>query len=318
LQQLLTPVSNLVPFALLDLFVLAGIVALVWVVRRGVVASRRAKRLAPLVSAAVTLSVAAAAVYVAFLLMWGMNYRRLAMTDRLDISREAPDSDAVVRLGLEAVGHMNQLHAEAQRDGWPDDPWRNPDLRAAYETTQRTLSDAPLATPGRLKWSVLGQYFRWAGIDGLVDPFGLEVLANPDLLPWEQPFVAAHEWAHLAGYAHEAEANFVGWLTCIRADAGARYSGWLFLYWQIAAEVSAPDRTRLAEAVEPGPRGDIEAIAERMRGGQVPLVRTAGWQVYDQYLRANRVESGVRSYSEVVTLILSARFTDGWVPVRRE
>ena len=47
----------------------------------------------------------------------------------------------------------------------------------------------------------------------MVDPFALEVMANPDLLPVERPFVAAHEWAHLAGYADESEANFVGWLT---------------------------------------------------------------------------------------------------------
>jgi hypothetical protein len=39
--------------------------------------------------------------------------------------------------------------------------------------------------------------------------------------------------------------------------------------------------------------------------------------VYDKYLRANRVEEGIRSYGKVVTLLLRARFEDGWVPVRR-
>src|SRR5690606_39996891 len=56
------------------------------------------------------------------------------------------------------------------------------------------LADAPPAVPGRLKRSLLGFYFRWASIDGMVNPFGLEVLRNPDLLPFERPFVAAHEW----------------------------------------------------------------------------------------------------------------------------
>ena len=42
---------------------------------------------------------------------------------------------------------------------------------------------------------------------------------------WDR-LVAAHEWAHLAGYADESEANFVGWLTCARASDAARYSGW--------------------------------------------------------------------------------------------
>ena len=34
----------------------------------------------------------------------------------------------------------------------------------------------------------------------------------------------------------------------------------------------------------------------------------AGWRVYNQYLKANRVESGTRSYTEVVRLILGTRY----------
>jgi len=39
--------------------------------------------------------------------------------------------------------------------------------------------------------------------------------------------------------------------------------------------------------------------------------------VYDQYLKANRVEEGVRSYGEVITLVLRTRFDAKWVPRRR-
>jgi hypothetical protein len=151
----------------------------------------------------------------------------------------------------------------------------------------------------------------------MVNPFALEVLANPDLLPYERPFVAAHEWAHLAGYADESEANFVGWLTCVRADPPSQYSGWLSLYWQIAGELGAAERMRLWDALQAGPRADVQAIVERLRRGQLPLLRNASWRVYDQYLRANRVEEGIRSYGQVITLLLRARFEDGWVPVRR-
>ena len=162
------------------------------------------------------------AVYLMFLLLWGFNYRRLSMADRLMISPGAPDGAAVTTLGLEAAAQLNRLHAGAHSAGWRGSEWRDERLTAAFASTQRALSDAPLAQPGRLKWTLFGFYFRWAGVDGMVDPFALEALANPDLLPWERPFVAAHEWAHLAGYAHEAEANFVGWLTCVRADAPAQ------------------------------------------------------------------------------------------------
>ena len=44
----------------------------------------------------------------------------------------------------------------------------------------------------------------------MLNPFGLETIVLPDLLPYERPFVVAHEWAHLAGHADEAEASAIG------------------------------------------------------------------------------------------------------------
>jgi hypothetical protein len=167
------------------------------------------------------------------------------------------------------------------------------------------------------RWLCLA-VFRWTSVDGMINPFGLEVIANPDLLPFERPFVAAHEWGHLAGYAHEDEANFVGWLTCLRGSPMAQYSGWLYLYWQTSGEVDEPARARLRDALTRGPQRDVQAIVDRLRRGQLPLLRSASWMLYDQYLKANRVDEGIRSYGEVLTLILRARFEPGWVPVRRD
>jgi hypothetical protein len=256
-----------------------------------------------------------AVVYLVFLGLWGFNYRRVPMTERLVIDRNVPSSEAVVALGLQAVEQMNALYEGAHAEG-DNPPWLDGRLRDAFDRAQGFLSDAPPAVPGRLKSTIYGPYFRWTGVDGMVNPFGLEVMANPDLLPVERPFVAAHEWAHLAGYADESEANFVGWLTCVRAGTAAQYSGWLYLYWQLSGEAGAQDRARLASALAPGPRRDIEAIVERVRRGQMPLLRRSSWMVYDQYLKANRVEAGVRSYGLVVTLILRARFEKDWRPVR--
>ena len=181
-----------------------------------------------------------------------------------------------------------------------------------------SLGRPALETASQPKFSlVLTPFFRWAGVTGMINPFGLETIVFPDLLPFERPFVLAHEWSHIAGIADEGEANFVGWLTCVRADVPSQYSGWMHLYWQIAGELRADHRARLWEAVEPGPRRDVEAIVERIRRGQLPLLRSASWRVYDQYLRANRVEEGIRSYGEVLRLLLGTRFTEDGTPVRR-
>ena len=315
-QRLLTPVSNVMPVAWLDLLSLAAAALLVWTWWR---ALRRdpAPRLQRIARATVRTLVAAAGAYLVFLALWGLNYRRVAMPARLALRSDAPQTSEVATLGREAATRLNGLYAAAHNSGFREGAWRSERLHAAFAEVQASLADAPPAVPGRLKQTLFGQFFRWTGVDGMINPYGLEVLANPDLLPFEQPFVAAHEWSHLAGFADESEANFVGWLTCVRADAPAQYSGWLYLYWQIAGELPPEERAAVAKTLIGGPRDDLAAIAARLRRGDLPALRRASWMVYDSYLKANRVEAGVRSYGEVVTLILRARFADGWRPLRR-
>ena len=316
IQQTLTPLANRLPFAWLDLLVIGALIALIAFIVRTAKASRREHRIAPLLRALATLATTGAIVYLLFLIVWGFNYRRLPMNERLSVQPGPPGADAVLALGVEAASQLNALHDEAHAAGWAP-PVDDARLREAFARVQRMLSDGPTATPGRLKGTMFGPYFRWTTVDGMINPFGLEVLRNPDLLDFERPFIAAHEWAHLAGYADESEASFVGFLTCMQGDAPSRYSGWLFLYWQVNGEVDSGSRAKLGAMIEDGPRADLNAVAERLQRGQLPWLRATSWRVYDQYLKANRVEEGVRSYGAVVTLILRAQFGPGWTPVRR-
>jgi len=317
IQAVVTPVSNLVPFALFDVLTVVAAVVLILAVTFAAARAKAQRHIRPVLGVLASIATAAATMYLIFLVLWGLNYRRVPMEERLALDRGLPSSEQVVTLGMDAIRQMNGLYQEAHRTGWEPDPRYDRALVDAYAFVQRTLGNASPAVPGRLKSTIYGPYFRWTTVDGMVDPFALEVLANPDLLPFERTFVATHEWAHLAGFADEAEANFVAWLTCIRAEAAAQYSGWLSLYWQIGSEVGLDDRRRLWDAVAEGPRRDIQAISDRLQRGQLPFLRNASWRVYDRYLRANRVEEGIRSYGKVITLILRARFEDGWVPVRR-
>ena len=317
IQAAVTPVSNAVSFALFDVITVIAVVVVIVSAFVAVGRARATRSGRPLGAWFLSLCTAAAAAYLVFLGVWGLNYRRVPMADRLVLSTEPPSTEQVVTLGFEAIRRMNGLYKEAHRIGWNGDPRSDADLLAAYTFVQQRLLGVADAVPGRIKSSLYGPYFRWTSVDGMIDPFALEVLANPDLLPFERTFVAAHEWAHLAGFANEAEANFVGFLTCVRAGVPAQYSGWLSLYWQIGSEVTPDDRKRLWDAVGEGPRRDIQAISDRLRRGQLPFLRDASWRVYDRYLRANRVEEGIRSYGEVINLVLRARFEDGWAPVRR-
>lgn len=308
LQRALTPASNIVPFALLD--VTATMAILLWLARltRAMRASRRWPALGRVTFDFVAFT---AALYLVFLALWGLNYRRVPLDRKLDFDPSRITRDAALVAGGEAVrlvnSHYDEAHAAAQI---------GPDLPEAFASAQRALGARLLARPGVPKRSLLGLYFRWAAIDGMTDPYFLEVIVNPDVLAIEQPFVLAHEWGHLAGYADESEANFVAWLTCARGNALARYSGWLAMYAHLSNALPRDDRRTLAEGLDAGPRGDLQAINARLLRS-APIVRRAARDAYDSYLKANRVERGIESYDAVVRLVLGSVFDESWTPRMR-
>ncbi len=63
---------------------------------------------------------------------------------------------------------------------------------------------------------------------------------------------------------------------------------------------------RIDRVLAAGPRADLAAISARLAAGQ-PAIQRASWGAYDQFLKANRVAEGVRSYDEVVTLVIGTR-----------
>lgn len=305
-QRGATSATNLIPFALSDLLLVGAAVFLIIGMGRIVVRGRSRGWMRETTAFVARLASMAATIYLAFLITWGLNYRRLPITEKLRFEPSAVSSDAALQLALSAVQSLNTLYERAHAS-LPGTFVIDPSLARAFDGAQQAVGVSRPAHPGRPKWTILDLYFEAAGVEGMTDPFFLETLVAGDLLPFERPFVIAHEWSHLAGFADEGEANFVGWLTCTRGSDAAQYSGWLFLYGQLFFALKDTDRAVIAERLDPGPGADLRAVAERVRRQVKPLIANAGWHVYDRYLKANRVEAGAASYAEVVRLVLGVR-----------
>jgi hypothetical protein len=311
LQRAVTAGSNRVPFALFDVLLLA---AIAWFGVTLVGFVRRARSAGLLRAAGVTVlnwMTAAAVVYLAFVVLWGLNYRRVPLTARLSFSRPRVTEQAAVTLARATARRAGEIRVAAS--GGPEWPAVPGLLRASFAKVQQELAPVGAAVPGEPKHTLLSAWFVRSGVDGMTDPFFLETLVNSSILPFERPFITAHEWAHLAGYADESEANFVGWLVCLQGPAAAEYSGQLALLWQLLPSLPRPDRDALVRTLAPGVRTDLKAIADRVARA-TPAIQRASWRVYDKYLKANRVEQGVRSYDAALDLMLGTRFGPGWVP----
>jgi uncharacterized protein DUF3810 len=305
LQPVLTSISNLAPFALLDLFL--GAIAAAWLTLAARDLRRASSRMRAVWPIAVRTLIWSSALYLLFLALWGLNYRRPRLRDVLPYDAAAVTADAAVAAGRLAVDRLNTLYDPAHAAGWPAAGAVDASLERDFARTVREAGIRREVVPGRPKRTVLDWYFRRAGVDGMTDPFFLETLVAGSVLPFERAFVVAHEWSHLAGITDEGEANFTAWLSCARGAPAAAYSGWLFLYGELAGAVGGTDRAAMSSALAQGPRADLRAIHDRYAREVNPRLSAAGWRVYDSYLKANRVAAGAASYGEVIQLVLGTR-----------
>ncbi len=315
IQSALTGLANAVAFSWLDVLAAAAIVAAVagiWRLAR----APRGRRWRLFWRFQIRTCAVVAAGYLAFLALWGLNYQRVPLVRQLDFDAGRVTPEAVRRLALIAIDEANAL-----RNGLgppPDVPIETlaQSMSAPFAGAVKTLGLPAGVRPGRPKTPLVAWYFRAAGVSGMTNPFGLETLLPGNLLPHERPMVLAHEWAHLAGLASEAEASVAAFLTCQRASHLARYSGWLHVAMRAVGNLDSRDRDEVLARLSADVVADIRAARERSRADEVRWLQLAAWDVYDRYLRAHRVPGGIRSYDQVIQLLVGTRFADGWVPAK--
>ena len=337
LQPWLTGATNHVPFAVCDVLLIAVAIFVVflWILRlRG----SKGHVLGALRRSALDTAGLAGLIYILFMGLWGLNYLRVPLARTLDYDEARVEETAVARLARETVQHLNEDAAAAHKEGWFGDLALRGRLEPSFHSALGSLGSVEPVLPWTTKVSFLDPYLGATGISAFTNPFGLEVVANTALLPLEKPFTVAHEWAHVAGYADESEANFIAILACATSrDPMIRYSGWLALYLYRPADAASLARGTSSSATrEPGPpprvaaatpetrsentrlapqvAADLRAIDERIHRRLKPGISHVETRIYDRFLKANRVRAGVRSYGLFIKLLLGTRFDPAWVP----
>jgi hypothetical protein len=354
LQSWITPISNWFPLPISDLLIVALVLSLPawWVVR--LKAAGKGRRGRALGSLAFNTMVLASVIFLFFEVLWGLNYSRESLSQKLDYDQKRITRESVISLAALSTNRLNAESPNAHSTPWPDDSEWIRRLLPSFNAVVTDLGDSRGTAPARGKHSIFNLYLESAGIDGFTDPFGLDVVLNKDLLPIEKPFALAHEWAHLAGFADESEANFIAMLTCVRSeDVAVRYAGWLDLYPRLPHAGPSEDGTPSGAGPQPNtpsasgappqpstqtsaapqssgtPSGsdgvepplapevadDLRAIQARQAKQISPWLSSIQWRFYNRFLKANGVQAGVASYGLFIRLLLGTRFESGWVPV---
>ena len=304
-QAELTSWSNTTRFALFDVLVgaLAAGLIIGWI--RCLQGAWRQRSFSRFVKGLWRTAVFAAVLYLWFAAAWGLNYSRVPLELTIGYDPARVSVASLRTLAERSTNEVNRGYAAAHQAGFPERGDLPRQLITALHAVEGRLGRSRRTVPGRPKQTLFAHFFRASGVDGMHAPFLLETLLNPDLTPPERPAIIAHEWAHMSGYAPEADASFVGLLAALRADAASRYSAWLVLFEQSVGQLPRSEQRQFVNRLEPGPQADRRAISDRLEA-RVEVVARASWETYDQYLKAQGVDEGVESYTRVVQLLLGS------------
>jgi hypothetical protein len=306
-QRVVTGASNQASLAIVDYLLVGVAIYLVWLLVRFI---RRTRERGPL-SASWELSRrlvrTAAVLALLFLLNWGLNYQRRPLEEALRGGTPATVTTDDIRALAERS--IAGTHVTRPADTGVDRTYASVAARLAdpFQRALRHLGMTTPATVGRPKVSmILTPFYTKAGVTGMVNPFALESIVHPGLLPFERPMTLAHEWAHLAGFADEADASAVAWLACTFGDPDLAYSAHLSVVLEAASAVPRSVWSELRPKLGPGVLADIAALEKRLMK-QEPAVRDAAFKVYDRYLKSNGVQDGVRSYSRMLRVLVAMK-----------
>jgi hypothetical protein len=258
-------------------------------------------------------------VYIVFKLLWGLNYNRLGIEYQLKLEKQPYSQATLNQLTNDLIDSLNFYRSRF--DTVLPSPHPDTIYRDTYRAYQQIAERYPFLYYRHrdVKVSLYTPVSDYIGFTGYYNPFSGEAQLRTDVPRVLIPYVACHEIAHQLGYASESEANFVGYLAAgTSVNPYFRYSVYLDLFSYAQGEQLAKyaldkdlqgfeaaiknNRERLDTLVRKD-RREIRDFFQKRRNKVSPAMNS----LYDQYLKMNSQEKGMKSYDEVIGWVLAYR-----------
>lgn len=245
-----------------------------------------------------------------FLILWGYNYGRIPIEKQLSfvpsplqyeellhefetVSQELIQARLSIPNSDEKVLPAGLFHSKAEDSIRVDlENWMSDNNFPVYGKVRGRL----LLPKGiLLSISTAGVYLPWVG-EGHIDA-GMYAV--------QLPFVIAHEMSHGYGFTDEGTCNFIAYNALKQSkNSFFRYSGILGYWYYLSSAVRKLDAEKYSAFYQTLPMGiqnDHKKIREYLNKYPdiMPRFRDAA---YDQYLKAQGIEEGMKNYSRVIML----------------
>jgi hypothetical protein len=301
--------TGLFPFSLAELLLVGFVAGILAYTVRSVLEKRFARL-------AATLLCCAALIWFGFVALCGLNYHRETFAQNSGLTVRPSSAEELAGLCADLAALANEAAEQVSRDAGGA---MLLNTGSAYKSA--SLAPKAFAALGEARPAFAGHCTRpkpvlasvglsLAEIVGFYFPFTFEANVNADIPGYAVPAAMTHELAHYKGYMREDEANFIAYLACMASgDADYRYSGAMLALNHSLNALYAADRDAYSSIygmLSPGVYADYAANDAYWRRFEGPIAEVSQ-TVNDVYLKTNRQEAGVRSYGQMVDLLLAER-----------
>ncbi len=243
----------------------------------------------------------------------GINYYRRPFSSYLDLEVRDSSVEELKELCVYLVDHINET---ADDFGQPSLTSQFALARQGQDAMQHLGTEYPQLSgyyprpkPVLVSWILAVQQ-----LCGIYSPFTVEANYNWQMTGYNIPHTLCHELSHLRGFMREDEANFIGYLACIRSqETFFQYSGYLMGWVHAGNALAAQDwdsYMELHSRLSPQAVEDLQANNRYWDRYDGKVAEVAN-QINDTYLKLNDQEDGVKSYGRVVDLMLAYYRTQG-------
>jgi hypothetical protein len=254
-------------------------------------------------------------IFFSFHVFWGLNYYRQSLQHQLNINSLEYTHQELLETTKLHITKINKLHQSIVNN---DSlaviiPLKRNEIYkiAGKEYSNFNFRNLDFYFNSKsIKSSLLSNLLSYMGFSGYLNPFTGEAQVNKKIPKTNFPVTVCHEMAHQLGYASEEQANYIGYLACIKSDElYFQFSGELLAIQNLLYSLSLYDRELYIKNLENlhfGIRKNIQQNHDFWDSYQNPIEPYIK-RFYDGYLKANNQESGIDSYNAMVGYLVKEK-----------
>ena len=217
--------------------------------------------------------------------------------------------EKLIKLCTNFTNKLNELDGKIERDQYGILKLNN-NVKDEGKDSMKKLGEIYPCLQGfypNPKPYIFSKLMSYQLLEGETD-FTLEANYNNDMPSFNVPSTICHELSHIRGFNNEDEANYISFLACINSkNYEYQYSGYLMAYsycmndlYDFNLEAFKKINNELSHNVKMELKNDA-LYWNNYRGGISKMHNDA----YDKLLKISGQEEGIKSYNEVVKLLIS-------------